>query len=248
VIGHIARDATEIEARERPKKESPPATPATPAPKPRRGRPRKGEAPCKRASRLERQPAQTLQEMLADLPSACDVGAKRNSKGFLETWIGYKLHLDVADGQLPVSCILTAASVHDSQVAIPLSVLTGSRVTNLYDLMDAAYDAKAIAEHSRSLGHVPVIDFNHRGDTETKAERQAERQRRAFIHMPDPDDRLYGHRTMVERVIGRLKDEFGARTIRVRGAVKVRCHLMFGVVVVLADQLRRLAAPMPKTA
>jgi len=31
---------------------------------------------------------------------------------------GYKLHLDVADGQIAISGILTAASLHDSQVAI----------------------------------------------------------------------------------------------------------------------------------
>ena len=31
-----------------------------------------------------------------------------------ETWIGYKLHIDVADGQIPISCILTSASLHDS--------------------------------------------------------------------------------------------------------------------------------------
>ena len=53
--------------------------------------------------------------MLADLPRACDVGAKRNAKGYQETWTGYKLHIDTADGEIPISCVLTAASVHDSQ-------------------------------------------------------------------------------------------------------------------------------------
>jgi hypothetical protein len=57
--------------------------------------------------------------MLADLPRACDVGAKRNAKGFKETWIGYKLHIDTADGEIPISCVLTAASVHDSQSLPP---------------------------------------------------------------------------------------------------------------------------------
>ena len=32
--------------------------------------------------------------MLADLPRACDVGAKRNTKGHTTSWIGYKLHVD----------------------------------------------------------------------------------------------------------------------------------------------------------
>jgi len=53
-------------------------------------------------------------------------------------WRGYKLHLDVADGQIPISGILTAASLHDSQVAIPLATMTAQRVTSLYDVMDTA--------------------------------------------------------------------------------------------------------------
>ena len=45
---------------------------------------------------------------------------------------------------------------------------------------------------------------------------------------------------MSERVNSRLKDEFGARQIRVRGAVKVMAHLMFGVVALTVDQILRL--------
>ena len=89
--------------------------------------------------------------MLADLPTACDVGCKKNSKGYKETWTGCKLHIDVACGQIPVSCVLTSASVHDSQVAIPLMTMTSARVSYLYDLMDAAYDAAAIHDQSRAL-------------------------------------------------------------------------------------------------
>ena len=93
--------------------------------------------------------------MLADLPNACDVGCKQNSKGNKEIWIGYKLHIDVACGQIPVSCVLTSASVHDSQVAIPLMTMTGARVSYLYDLMDAAYDAAAIHAKSEALAINP---------------------------------------------------------------------------------------------
>ena len=94
----------------------------------KRGRPRKDEErPKPEPTRLERQTTQNLDQMLADLPTACDVGSKKNSKGYKETWIGYKLHLDVACGQIPVSCVLTSASVHDSQVAIPLMTMSGRR-------------------------------------------------------------------------------------------------------------------------
>jgi hypothetical protein len=56
------------------------------------------------------------------------------------------------------------------------------------------------------------------------------------------DDKLFDFRTMAERVNARLKDEFGARFVRVRGAVKVKCHLMFGVLVLAVDQILRVCA------
>jgi len=46
---------------------------------------------------------------------------------------------------------------------------------------------------------------------------------------------------MVERIYSRLKDEFGARTIRVRGAEKIMAHLMFGVLTLAVDQHLKLA-------
>ncbi len=63
----------------------------------------------------------STQEMVDDLPTDGDVGTKKNSKGYKDTWIGDTLHIDVADGQIPISCMLTSASLHDSQVAIPLA-------------------------------------------------------------------------------------------------------------------------------
>ena len=59
---------------------------------------------------------------------------------------------------------MTSASVHDSQVAIPLATFTAQKIVCLYDLMDAAYDVPVIIEHSKSLGHVPLIDKNPRLD------------------------------------------------------------------------------------
>ncbi len=37
-----------------------------------------------------------------------------------------------------------------------------------------------------------------------------------------------------------MKDEFGCRCVRVRGAVKVMAHIMFGVVALAADEILRL--------
>jgi hypothetical protein len=239
LIGHISRDSTEIEAREKPVR--PPVAPAPSGPARKKGRKKKGEPPSvPEPTRLERQAGMTLEELLADLPRECNVGSKKNSKGYLETWIGYKLHLDVADGQIPVSCILTSASLHDSQAAIPLAELSARRVTNLYDLMDSAYDAERVRQHSLGLGHVPIIDANPRRDTAQKGELQAEEKRRNLLHCKTAEDVRFHERTTVERVNGRLKDEFGACMVRVRGNAKVMCHLMFGIVALTADQILRL--------
>jgi hypothetical protein len=40
--------------------------------------------------------------------------------------------------------------------------MTAARITSCYDLMDSAYDCPEIEAHSRSLGHVPIIDENPR--------------------------------------------------------------------------------------
>jgi hypothetical protein len=225
IIGHISRDATEIEAREKPRRRSSDDPPAPP--KRKRGRPRKDEVlPPKPLTRIEQQRTQPLDEMRAALPTQCDVGVKRNSKGFKETWIGYKLHLDTANGIVPVTAILTAASTHDSQVAIPLARTSERRVVWLYDLMDSAYDAQPIIDDCRAAGRVPVIDRNTRRDTALKAEIAAERARRRLIKIPDPGDLTYNERTTAERANARIKDEFGGRYLRVRGHLKAFCHLI----------------------
>jgi len=245
IISHISRDAAEIEVREKPQKETR-ATAESDEQKPKRkqGRPKKGEKSIKEPTRLERQQSMTLEEMLADLPRKCDVGTKTNSKGFKESWIGFKFHLDAADGQIPISCILTSASTHDSQVALPLATMTSQRVTNLYDLMDSAYDAPIIREHSMSLGHVPIIDINPRRNTKLREELRAEARRLELLHFERPEDRRYKERTNVERVYARLKDEFGGRMIRVRGWAKVMTHLMFGILALTAEQLMRLVTQL----
>jgi len=237
----VSKDAGEIEAHEKPVKKIKEETKIEDKPKRKRGRPKNGFEMVKEPTRLERQGKMTLEEMLGDLPKECDIGCKKNSKGHTETWIGYKLHIDTADGQVPISCILTSASTHDSQVAIPLAEISSGRVTNLYDLMDSAYDASAIKNKSLELGHVPIIDINPRRDKALKEELKAEKKRLDLLNFESPEQVRYCERSASERVNGRLKDEFGGRNIRVRGHAKIFCHLMFGILVVTADQLMRLA-------
>jgi hypothetical protein len=220
VVWHVSRDSTAIDARERPVRKDTKAVASKP--KCKRGRPRKGEVrPAPEKTRLERQQDWSLGECLRDLPTACDIGSKRNSRGHMISWIGYKFHADVADGGIPLSGITTSASVHDSQVAIPLMKMTSDRVESFYDLMDPAYDAEPIRQSSIEMGHVPIIDRNARGGK--KLAMEPDRARR------------YKIRTTSERFNSELKDNHGGSMIRVRGHRKVHAHLMFGVLVIFAE-------------
>jgi hypothetical protein len=223
LVGHISRDSTAIEGREKPVRK---VAKQKPAPK-KRGRPKKGEKRDPEEKRLDRQCRQSAEEALEELSTVCDVGMKKSSKGYMEVWTGYKLHADVNDCGLPVSVVLTSASVHDSQLAIPMMKMTSAKVDYLYDLMDPAYDAKQIYAVSRSLGHVPIIDKNRHG--------------KDVIPMAPHEAVRYNERTAVERFNSRMKEEFGARSVMVRGAQKVKLHLMFGVIALFADQLIKLA-------
>ena len=99
ITGHISRDSTSIDAREKPMKKI-----KAVKQKKKRGRPKKGEVQIKEPTRLERQQSMgvnemleglpicwlvsvgafsiCVNEMLEGLPKACDVGTKMNSKGY----------------------------------------------------------------------------------------------------------------------------------------------------------------------
>ena len=223
LAGHVSRDGTAVKGREKAAPKEPPA--AKDAKK--RGRRRNGEeSPPPEPTRLEQQLERSLEANLDDLPTACNWGCKKNSQGKVEYWRGYKLHLDVIDGDLPVSWLVSSASLHDSQAAIPLAQMTADRVTNLYDLADAAYDAAAIRAMSARLGHVALIDHNPRGG-----------EKREF----SPAEAIrYHERSSAERVNSHLHDNHGGRHVRVRGAVKVAAHLSFGLMVIAAEQLLKM--------
>ena len=224
LVGHILRDSTAIRVHEKPAEKK-----ADPRPS-RRSHSKAGAAKKpEQMTRMERQwlGKMTVAEMLAELPQVCDKGCKPNAHGRKEIWVGYKLHLDVADGEIPISYILTSASVNDMQAAIPLANLSAQRVDSCYDLMDTGFDCTAIREHGRELNHVSIIPYQKRGSQ--KPELAPHEQMR------------YRERSAVERVFSRLKDQYGAATVRVRGAAKVMAHLMFGVLALTADQVLKWA-------
>lgn len=226
LVGHVSRDSTAIDGREKPAKKSTPEADSVKEVLPRKkGRPKNDELrPAKEPTRIEKQMNMNLGEMLADLPKGCDVGGKKNSKGNPEWWIGYKLHLDVDDSGIPITALVTSASMHDSQAAIPLETITNNRVTSLYSVMDAAYNSDLIEKFVTDAGKVAIID--------PKKPRGGEK-----VPLDPAKKRRYNIRTTVERTNSTIKDDFGGRNIRVRGQEKVTAHLMFGVLAMTALRL-----------
>ena len=93
-IMHASHDSSEIEAREK-------------------GVTRKRdakEAQSPAETRIERQQSQDEATNFAELPTECDWGCKCNSKGKVERWKGYKLHLAAGDGDIPLNGVLSPAS------------------------------------------------------------------------------------------------------------------------------------------
>ena len=225
LMGHMKYDGTAIEGREKAVAKPKPAEEEKP--KHPRGRPRKGEErPAKEPTVLEKQQNQSLEQMLKEMPKDCDIGCKKNSQGYKETWRGYKLHIATADGDIPVAALLSSASMHDSGAMLPLMRIAQQRVTSLYDLADSAYCSTIIREESRKAGHVPLIAHNPRnGEKMEFAPHEAQR---------------YKERSGAERSNSYLKDNRGGRTVRVRGHDKVYAHLMFGILCIAAEQLLRL--------
>jgi Transposase DDE domain len=160
---------------------------------------------------------------LSELPKACDWGFKKDTNGNDYWWRGYKAHIVWADGMIPLFCVTTSASVHDSQTAIPMMKTLATHVSNLYDLLDGAYNAFSIRQVSKSLGHVPLISPST-GNGEK-------------VGMVPSECVRYRERSNAERGNSRLKDSFGLRDVRVKGQEKVHFHTMLGILVLFADQI-----------
>ncbi len=237
-----AGDATAIPLREKPVKKDKVET----KPKRKPGRPKKGEkVEPKTPSILQQQQEMTsTEEMFSLLSTKCSVGVKKNAKGYKETWRGGKLHISAIDGDIPVTAIYTGASVHDSSVALLLIKETSRKVSYLYDLMDAGYDADIIREYSKLHGHRPIIDINPKNSKDLKAQIalvKDEKVKFKFLHMPlSSDTHHYNQRSMVERVNAYLKDNFGCNEIYYQGARKVSSVLQFAILSLCIHQSLKL--------
>ncbi len=109
---------------------------------------------------------------------------------------------------------------------------------------------RAIREYSLQLGHRPIPDHPKRVRKVGERKIRLQKNSRSWKRVIDTETRAeemtwaeadrFAERTRVERVFSRLKDQFGGRFLRVRGATKVMAHLMFGVLALTVDQLLKL--------
>lgn len=193
LVCHISIDSTIAEAREKPVK----------AEKPRRKRKRERKRKGSEEPTIVEEKEQLhdlmengcVDEFLSSLEHRCSVTGKKNSKGNMEWSIGYKAHLAVDDNGIIVAHHVTGASVHDSQVAIPLMRMADRRCDYLYALMDGGYTSQRIEAFASSIGKVPIID------------RRADRKGNKKEMEPCKAER-YKARTTVERTNSELKECF----------------------------------------
>jgi hypothetical protein len=129
--------------------------------------------------------------------------------------------------ECPLSVIEGSVLTEDGLRALEKSaILTGTSRLKCRPGTRTPWTCGLTTSGRSTLGHVPRIDHNPR-----KGEK---------IEFAPHEAQRYKTRTQVERANSRLKGEFGAEYVRVRGHAKVTLHLMLGVLVLAADQLLRL--------
>ena len=161
------------------------------------------------------------------------------AKGNRYKWIGGKLHLGVVDGDIPVTAIYSSASVHDSSLALPVIKETSAKVTYLYDLADAAYDAGTIETFSEQHNHQFIVDINPKNSKALKEKIEGEKKL-LELKFQTKKSNHYNQRSSVERVNAYLKDSFGCKNIYYQGATKVTSVLSFAVLAVCIHQSLKL--------
>ena len=178
----------------------------------KRGRPRKQERSRRRSQAgWNAQLTMNLPQMLADLPRACDVGTKRNAKGHTTgPGSGTSCTLDTADGGIPISCVMTSASTHDSLRwrLVRWEPCHNGRArsrTSWMTLWTRPCDSIEICRGQTILRgpQALIIDANPRRSVEMQeALKQEKKARIARLGLVFPEERRYVVRSGSERITG----------------------------------------------
>lgn len=94
-----------------------------------------------------------LNVMLAGLSRKCAIGTKSNNKGHHYHWHGYKLHLDVADAQIPIALPVSSVDLSQRKAAF-LDALR----KYLIELQHSEVTAASASSLSFEELYVPYLD------------------------------------------------------------------------------------------
>jgi hypothetical protein len=230
IIGHLSMDSTTIEAREKPfKKEK-----APPEPPKKRGRKAKGSVEEKEyLERLAREEearlqylAATPEKLIAELEMRCSITAKKNSKGKIQYFIGYKAHIATDDFGVPISFVVTGACVHDSKVAVPLLKAVYDLTDYFYILLDKGYICPAVNDYADMIERPVIIDRKtYKGKDPIPLEPAAAQR--------------YKARTIVERTNSELKDGYLPDKIYKRGS-QARFEIELSILLTTIKKVRNM--------
>ncbi len=233
VIGHLCIDSTTIEAREKPihrtRKTEERKKPAKKPGRKKNGSPEQQEY-LKRKAQEEQERIAYLHESwehtVSKLEMRCSLTAKQNSKGKRQWFIGYKAHLATDDFGVPMSYVVTGASVHDSKVAVPLMKMTRERSDFFYILLDKGYISPLINDYADHIERKVIID------------RKAY-QGVAPIPLEPAAAARYTARTTVERTNSELKDGFLPDKIY-KQAARARYEIALAILLTTMKKVRNV--------
>ena len=155
--------------------------------------------------------------------------AKLDTSGKKKFYYGYKLHL-LADTQyeIPIAANVATASIHDSRMAshvLSQARFTYSKFRPQYIICDAGYSSQKLTHLiKRQYRAEPIIKVN-------KAHKKS-----LFVETKEWKA-LYGRRSSIERLFGRLKCYRRLNNVTVRRIQKVTVHCLLSLIVVQAHAL-----------
>ena len=118
--------------------------------------------------------------------------------GCCQVRTGCTMRLDVTDGRVPASCLLTLAFLDESQSANPLKTITAGHFVRYSDLTDTAYEVEQFWAHNKRR-HVVMIDKRRLLRPQLKADCNCELQAQRRIALVTSrarvaEGRVRGHR------------------------------------------------------
>lgn len=176
-------------------------------------------------------------------PEASWTVKEHDQQGRPKWYFGYKIHLIAdADTELPITAVVTTASVHDTTQLLPLLEKAKSEldIKPQYVLADAGYDSNrnfdGIAQDHSAR---PIIKVRKTIRRDFRLRQYGTLRER--LSVPSPQWKAaYKHRQSVERVFSRLKGHKALGQHCRRGLAKVSLHCLTAVLIMQAEAVGKL--------